>query len=212
MMISRSALWISAVFATCSLPALAAPTTETPEKETARIAKFLKPIPDDEWKQIAGSQLNGGYEITRGDTLSGISKRLFGDPKYWPKIWSMNNGSITNPHLIRPGNSITFLPGTGTMLPSVAIEESQGQTTATDASDPVFTHSGRSREWQELPHQTWERSEIAQDLQEKKLADIQVMGDFGKLNNRTLPDDLPAFATTKPIDPVGYRRRLSCRS
>ena len=95
-------------------------TSLTPEQETASIAKTLRPIPDDQWKEIAGARITESYSVTQGDTLSDISKRLFGDAKYWPKVWAINNGAITNPHYIVPGKSVAFLPGTGTSLPPSA--------------------------------------------------------------------------------------------
>ena len=85
--------------------------TESPEEEVHRIARMLKPIGDAEWKEIAGEQIAGKYEIHAGDTLYDVSKRLFGDSRYWPKIWALNNNTILNPHLIRPGNLVAFMPG-----------------------------------------------------------------------------------------------------
>src|SRR4051794_20218852 len=88
----------------------------------AQAAKHLKPISDEKWKSIAGSKLTESYSVLKGDTLSGISRQLFGDPKYWPKIWAMNNNQIKNPHRIVPGNLIAFSPPTGNSLPEVSIE------------------------------------------------------------------------------------------
>ena len=53
----------------------------------------------------------------KGDTLYDISKRLFGDTKYWPKIWALNNGKILNPHLILPGHPIILFPAPELALP-----------------------------------------------------------------------------------------------
>src|SRR4051794_6658949 len=70
---------------------------KSPEEETLALSKKLKPIPDEEWKAITGDRAQQNYAIVRGDTLYTVSKRLFGDGKYWPKIWALNNQSITNP-------------------------------------------------------------------------------------------------------------------
>ena len=133
----------------------------TPEQEASRIAKRLKPIPDEDWKNIAGPKASEKYSISKGDTLSDVSKRLFGDPKYWPKIWALNNDSITNPHKILPGNTISFLPGTGTSLPSVSVaanssSQNSDSKTATDAPKGTIPSKGRSMEWKNLPRQSWE--------------------------------------------------------
>ncbi len=139
----------------------------TPEKQVAKIARSLKPIADDEWKNIAGARLSESYEVTKGDSLSEISKRLFGDTKYWPKIWALNNGSIQNPHQIFPGSKIAFLPGSGTALPGVSVggTASDAPTGLAVASAPVrepvdfvASDSGRSQEWRKLPHQSWEET------------------------------------------------------
>ncbi len=140
----------------------------TPEKQVARIARKLKPIQDDEWKNIAGARLSESYEVAKGDSLSEISKRLFGDMKYWPKIWALNNGAILNPHQIFPGSKIAFLPGSGTALPGVSVGG-----TATDAPSPVtvapsapetvaaeIPTNGRSQEWRKLPPQGWEEVKV----------------------------------------------------
>lgn len=56
--------------------------------------------------------------ISRGDNLSSISKTVFGDSNYWPKIWSKDSA------MVNPGNSIQFLLGDEEAAPSFAISES----------------------------------------------------------------------------------------
>src|SRR6185295_17266448 len=125
------------VFALLALPAPSYAVPSSPQEEDSlRVSRRLKGISDDEWKQIAGERANAEYDIIPGDTLSAISGRLFGDGKYWPKIWALNNASITNPHLIRPGNKVTFLPGTGSSLPAVSMGGADEQVVMTDTSGP----------------------------------------------------------------------------
>lgn len=181
----------------------------TPEKETLRISKLLKPIPDNQWQVIAGEKVSEKYGITPGDTLYDISKRLFGDPKYWPKIWALNNGSITNPHLIRPGNTIAFLPGTGTSLPTVSIAEGSSEThhaekTATDASHGVTISEDelgpRSSEWKHLPIQRWEASQI------RLPQGVDALGFDNRNKVKTEfrgSRELPFLAATDELPPVG---------
>lgn len=81
-----------------------------------------KPMASGEWRSIVGERQSEVYEIQKGDSLWGISKTLFSDGNYWPKIWSLN-GSIENPHLITEGNSIRFLMGTESEAPSFTVTD-----------------------------------------------------------------------------------------
>jgi hypothetical protein len=47
------------------------------------------------------------HEVAKGDTLWDISNTYLKSPWYWPKVWSMNP-QISNPHLIYPGDMISF--------------------------------------------------------------------------------------------------------
>ncbi len=47
------------------------------------------------------------HEVVKGDTLWDISNTYLKSPWYWPKVWSMNP-QISNPHLIYPGDMISF--------------------------------------------------------------------------------------------------------
>ena len=102
-------------------PLYAAPT---PEQEVLRLSRKLKPISDSDWQTLAGARLSERYVVVKGDTLFDLSKRLFGDTKYWPKIWALNNAAIRNPHEIKPGDAVVFMPGTGTSLPGVTVNAS----------------------------------------------------------------------------------------
>lgn len=142
----------------------------TSEQQTLELAKKMKPITDVDWATIAGAKASEKYEIIKGDTLYDISKKLFGDSKYWPKIWELNNKLITNPHWIRPGNHVVFMPGSGSELPSLSLNAgtpNSAAATATGApgagenptgrtSDSLKTSSGRSEDWKNLPPQSWE--------------------------------------------------------
>jgi hypothetical protein len=70
--------------------------------------------PDDE----ASADL---YRVVPGDTLWDICERFFGDPEYWPTLWSINNEEITNPHYIYPGQALQFQPGTDLRPPSLLV-------------------------------------------------------------------------------------------
>jgi hypothetical protein len=49
------------------------------------------------------------YVIKKGDTLWGLSDKFLKDPYYWPDLWSRNR-TITNPHLLTPGQKVWIYP------------------------------------------------------------------------------------------------------
>lgn len=50
------------------------------------------------------------YTVVRGDSLSKIAKRVYGDANKWRLIHEANKASIKNPDLIYPGQVITLPP------------------------------------------------------------------------------------------------------
>jgi hypothetical protein len=50
------------------------------------------------------------YEVQKGDTLWGISRKFIEDPYYWPDLWA-NNPDIQNPHFIYPGQNLRIYAG-----------------------------------------------------------------------------------------------------
>ncbi len=132
----------------------------SPEARVQEISSLLKPISNQQWAQIAGERSNQVYTITRGDTLYGISERIFGDGNYWPKIWALNNSRIMNPHLIYPGKEIAFYPGSGDALPGINIENVSPE--AAQAYQRLLTPAKRKpTEWRELPRQRWEMVQLS---------------------------------------------------
>ena len=61
------------------------------------------------------------YEVKKGDTLWGISKKFIEDPYYWPDLWA-NNPDIQNPHFIYPGQQLRIYAGP---IVVVGIEEEE---------------------------------------------------------------------------------------
>lgn len=127
-------------------PAMAPASIATPTRQAASSGVFDEPdlsyetrlhdiylnfnsqkMPADQWQSIAGDRSSEVYNIQSGDSLWTISKTLFSDGNYWPKIWSLN-GSIQNPHLITEGNSIKFLMGDESEAPSFTISEDATET------------------------------------------------------------------------------------
>lgn len=94
----------------------------------ARLHKLYKqlneaPTPEDAWKVMAEQGNTQTYTIQEGDTLWDISETLFGDPQFYPKIWSLNGQDITNPHEIDPEEVIHFTEGTFGEAPSMALRD-----------------------------------------------------------------------------------------
>jgi nucleoid-associated protein YgaU len=48
------------------------------------------------------------YTVVKGDSLSKIAKRVYGDAQQWRKIYEANRDQIKNPDLIYPGQTFTI--------------------------------------------------------------------------------------------------------
>lgn len=79
----------------------------------------VQPTSTEAWEKAMGRAAQV-YKVQKGDTLWSVSSTLFGDPYYWPKIWSLNNGSILNPHEISPDMVINFYPGSSADAPTLS--------------------------------------------------------------------------------------------
>ncbi len=91
-----------------------------------------EPTPDELWDKVLSGLAEKSYQVQKGDTLWGISQMLFGDPYFWPKLWSLNHDIIFNPHFIYPDNKLLFDLGSEQRPPSVTIltDEADGSVTA----------------------------------------------------------------------------------
>lgn len=75
-----------------------------------------EPLPDFSDVQSGGSSTarpaanEQTYTVKKGDSLSKIAKRVYGDAQQWRKIHEANRDSIENPDLIYPGQ-VLKLPG-----------------------------------------------------------------------------------------------------
>lgn len=48
------------------------------------------------------------YTVRKGDTLSAIAQRTYGDANEWRRIYEANRDSIDNPDLIHPGQELNI--------------------------------------------------------------------------------------------------------
>lgn len=94
-----------------------------------------QPTSEEVWEHAVGNRQSQVYRVQKGDTLSDISRTLFGDQFYWPKIWSFNTGDITNPHEISPNMNIQFFPGNMSDAPTLNMVDAQSQPEAAPAAD-----------------------------------------------------------------------------
>lgn len=118
----------------------AEPPDYSKESRFHRIYKSFneQPTSAESWEKAVGTRQSETYQVQKGDTLSGISTTLFGDQFFWPKIWSLNNEQILNPHQILPGMSVQFYPGSAEDAPTLQLGESAaGETEEVTASAPV---------------------------------------------------------------------------
>lgn len=106
------------------------------EPDLAKEARFHRiyksynenPTSEDRWQSAIGSATAQTYSVQNGDTLWSLSETLFGDSQFWPKIWSINNSKIENPHLIVPTQVVQFMPGTLGEAPSLTVTDAATQT------------------------------------------------------------------------------------
>lgn len=58
----------------------------------------------------SAAQQQQTYTVVSGDSLSKISKRLYGDAAKWKRIYEANTDQIENPDLIYPGQVLKIPP------------------------------------------------------------------------------------------------------
>lgn len=87
-------------------------------------------------------QKGSSYVVQRGDTLSAIAKRVYGDASLYGKLAAANG--IANPHLIYPGQVLT-LPGVEGLPPAGKPSRSQQAAQATAVT--VDEENGHTRAW-----------------------------------------------------------------
>lgn len=56
--------------------------------------------------KVENADIYGVYTVQKGDTLSKISKQLFGTPNRYMEIFNMNKDILTNPDLIKIGQKL----------------------------------------------------------------------------------------------------------
>lgn len=104
-MTRRLMLLVATLGALCAGPRSAGEARAAPQAET--IYSGGRSI----YTQTPTVGRRGLYVVQRGDTLWELSDLFFGNPWYWPRLWSFNP-QVTNPHWIYPGDVLQMEPPT----------------------------------------------------------------------------------------------------
>lgn len=83
-----------------------------------------EPMSEADWNKLKSDKASESYQIQAGDSLWDVSQTLFGTGYFWPKLWQLND-QITNPHLIYPGKTLNFVPGSLSSPPRLNIAENK---------------------------------------------------------------------------------------
>jgi len=107
------------------------------------------PTDEQVWQKLSDSLSDKTYTVQNGDTLWEISKVLFADPYFWPKIWALNHDIIFNPHYIALGDLLIFDLGSTERPPSMQLirenapsAEGEGGNTLTHAPETYSEADG----------------------------------------------------------------------
>ena len=76
------------------------------ERNKLRIGEFVNykmPEKEFDWRETGIA-----YRIKKGDGLSKISKKVYGTPTLWRRIWLNNRRMISDPNLIYTGFTIFY--------------------------------------------------------------------------------------------------------
>ena len=97
---------------------------------------------------------DGFYQVVRGDTLSQIAERQYGNWVKYKDLWKRNEDLVNNPNLILPGQRLRLLT-----QEEVKFFESQNEYASSSETPSAAEYrykKGRSKEWMLLPKQEWE--------------------------------------------------------
>ncbi len=76
-------------------------------RATVKMEKEVKPILEEE-PVVAKTVSEKTYTIVRGDTLSGIAQKHYGDSSKWPVIYNANKAAIKDANVLTPGTRIVI--------------------------------------------------------------------------------------------------------
>ncbi len=183
------------------------------EAEFHRIYKNYneQPTSVELWEKAVGARESEMYRVQKGDTLWGISTTFFGDPNFWPKIWSLNNGAVANPHEIDPLMNIQFFPGTADEAPTLDLaaagtveKDATAPVTATDAGKAPVAGANIPRPKKRAPLlKTLPNSLPQYRMGVLRDAKVELQVELPKNQFPTAPEFLEYYMTDTPITGVG---------
>ena len=157
---------------------------------------YSKKVSAEEWNNIAGNK--DTYTIQDKDTLWDISKMLFNDSHYWPKLWSVNP-SLGNPHLIQPQDILGFVHGTEGSPPHLTmVQKGGGADQQGFMQRPGFQALGKKKPVIQIPA-SLPPLYLSKRPQEKINWDI----DSSPTVPQVAESFLPYYMTSEPLSAVG---------
>ncbi|HOC03702.1 MAG TPA: LysM peptidoglycan-binding domain-containing protein, partial [bacterium] len=60
-------------------------------------------LPEEPQVKTTGGRI---YSVKKGDTLSSLTKRFYGEGVCWNKIYNANKSKIKNPNVLIPGTEL----------------------------------------------------------------------------------------------------------
>lgn len=82
--------------------------TSSTARQVPKPAPTTAPVPGPAGPTGAPQAASKTYEIQKGDTLSAIAQRHYGNASSWRKIYDANRSVIDDPDKIYPGQKITI--------------------------------------------------------------------------------------------------------
>jgi LysM repeat protein len=155
------------------------------------------------------------YVVRQGDTLWDISKRFYGNPLLWPRLWELNS-FIDNPNLIYPGQVLSLKPRyeqPGIPVVKVTPETKLEQLKDIEAPPPIYYYSLGGSEGFISPDE-WEHMGTILSSEPTKIllgeGDI-VYTNVGSSNGVQSGDLFTVFRTSKPVSHPFTGRRIGYR-
>lgn len=167
-----------------------------------------KPTSDATWGEVTANRKSMIYVVQKGDNLFEISETLFGDPSYWPKVWSINSDLVYNPHSIRPNLNIKFYPGDGNLAPSIAFSpiDKELENEIQKNLKPGETRSPLVQvkiEEEKIP-ENLKRTPDLKNLPEHFKSVVVPEQNFGKVKNAISFDELNKIALTEVLTYIPF--------
>ncbi len=101
-------------------------------------------MPVNEWLKLINQKEVNVYTIQKGDNLWDISRMLFGESNYWPKLWSVN-ADLSNPHRVSVGHELRVVMGSEGQVPTAVINgQSSAGSPPVEGGDPAQRDSSPS--------------------------------------------------------------------